>query len=311
MSAPTSLASPPAAVASRDLFGHPRGLTFLFTTEMWERFSYYGMRALLVLYMTKYLLLPGAADNVLGFAAMKRTLESLFGPLDAQPLASQIYGFYTGFVYLDAALRRPARRPRAGPAPHRHPRRRADGDRPFHDGVRGAAFCSRSSRSSSATAPSNPISRPRSADSTRPATRRRDRAYSIFYVGINLGAFFSPLVCGTLGEELGWHYGFAAAGFGMLIGLGIYLLPRRSLPPDELHKARAHKPTRNRSTPRNGARSSRCWSCSCRRPCSGRPTSSRATRSRCGPTHSPTARSIFCSGTARFRPPGFRRSIHS
>ncbi|MEA2988057.1 MAG: proton-dependent oligopeptide transporter, family, partial [Alphaproteobacteria bacterium] len=70
---------------------------------------------------------------------------------------------------------------------------------------------------------------------------RRDRAYSIFYVGINLGAFLAPLVCGTLGEEVGWHYGFGAAGVGMLIGLATYLyaLQSYSLPPDELHKAKA------------------------------------------------------------------------
>ncbi len=67
-----------------------------------------------------------------------------------------------------------------------------------------------------------------------PGDRRRDRAFSIFYVGINLGAFFSPLVCGTLGEMFGWHYGFAAAGVGMLIGLAIYLAGQGALPPDEL-----------------------------------------------------------------------------
>ncbi len=61
---------------------------------------------------------------------------------------------------------------------------------------------------------------------------RRDRAYSIFYVGINLGAFLSPLVCGTLGERVGWHYGFGAAGVGMLIGLAIYLYGQRYLPPE-------------------------------------------------------------------------------
>jgi POT family proton-dependent oligopeptide transporter len=65
-----------------------------------------------------------------------------------------------------------------------------------------------------------------------PGDRRRDRAFSIFYVGINLGAFLAPLVCGTLGEELGWHYGFAAAGVGMTIGLIIYLFAGPALPPD-------------------------------------------------------------------------------
>jgi POT family proton-dependent oligopeptide transporter len=72
-----------------------------------------------------------------------------------------------------------------------------------------------------------------------PGDRRRDRAYSIFYVGINLGALLAPLVCGTLGEELGWHYGFTAAGVGMMIALVIYLCAMRSLPPDELHKGKA------------------------------------------------------------------------
>ena len=66
---------------------------------MWERFSFYGMRALLVLYMTKYLLLAGHSNNVIGLAGVKRALEALFGPLDVQPLASQIYGFYTALVY--------------------------------------------------------------------------------------------------------------------------------------------------------------------------------------------------------------------
>src|ERR1700735_331910 len=89
---------------SADLFGHPRGLTFLFTTEMWERFSYYGMRALLVLYMTKYLLLPGHAENVVGLGAVRHGLEFVFGPLALQPLASQIYGFYHALLYFTPIL---------------------------------------------------------------------------------------------------------------------------------------------------------------------------------------------------------------
>src|SRR5215510_11236705 len=84
----------------RDLFGHPRGLTFLFATEMWERFSYYGMKALLVLYMVKHLLQPGNAENVIGLGALKQFYESIFGPLGVQPLSSHIYGLYTMLVYL-------------------------------------------------------------------------------------------------------------------------------------------------------------------------------------------------------------------
>jgi len=85
--------------ARGELFGHPRGLTFLFTTEMWERFSYYGMRSLLVLYMTKFLLLEDHFSNVIGLASLKNALEGVFGPLDVQPLSSQIWGLYTGLVY--------------------------------------------------------------------------------------------------------------------------------------------------------------------------------------------------------------------
>src|SRR5471032_2066055 len=83
----------------RTLFGHPRGLSYLFTTEMWERFSYYGMRALLVLYMIKYLFDAERVQHVLGFGALRHTLEFMFGPLDPQPLASLIYGSYTALVY--------------------------------------------------------------------------------------------------------------------------------------------------------------------------------------------------------------------
>src|SRR5262249_3317062 len=72
-----------------------------------------------------------------------------------------------------------------------------------------------------------------------PGDHRRDRAYSIFYVGINIGAFLAPLVCGTLGEELGWHYGFAAAGAGMTIALLIYLFAAPVLPPDEIRKTKS------------------------------------------------------------------------
>ena len=72
-----------------------------------------------------------------------------------------------------------------------------------------------------------------------PGDSRRDRAFLIFYVGINLGAFLAPLICGTLGEKAGWHYGFAAAGVGMMLGLAIYLFAAPTLPPDGLARSRA------------------------------------------------------------------------
>jgi len=90
----------PSEYNQKMLFGHPVALYTLFFAEMWERFSYYGMRALLVLYMIKYLLLPAQAGHVVGLDSFKSALEVVFGPLEPQPFASQIYGFYTGLVYL-------------------------------------------------------------------------------------------------------------------------------------------------------------------------------------------------------------------
>ena len=172
----------------------------------------------------------------LGWPAKPRS-KPVFGPLDVQPLVVADLRPLHGARLSDADFRRASRRPRARPAPHRRHRRRPHGDRPFHDGGRAACSCSRCSRSFSATARSSRIFPPRSAGFIAPGDRRRDRAYSIFYVGINVGAFLAPLVCGTLGEEAGWHYGFAAAGVGMLIGLAIYLYAMPLLPPDELQKA--------------------------------------------------------------------------
>jgi proton-dependent oligopeptide transporter, POT family len=222
----------------RDLFGHPRGLTFLFATEMWERFSYYGMKALLVLYMVKYLLLPGRADNVIGLATLRSALEWMFGPLNVQPFASHIYGFYTGLVYLTPLF--------GGII--------ADRLLGQHRTILLGAALMAIGHFMMAFEPlflfaltmlilGNGAFKPNMSAQVgglyAPGDRRRDRAYSIFYVGINLGAFLAPLVCGTLGEELGWHYGFTAAGVGMTIALVIYLCAMRSLPPDELHRAKA------------------------------------------------------------------------
>ncbi|HQR25341.1 MAG TPA: hypothetical protein PK163_11180 [Steroidobacteraceae bacterium] len=84
--------------------GHPKGLLYLAFTEAWERFSYYGMTALLVLYMVNQLLLPGHVEHVAGFAAFRSAIESVFGPLSTQALASQVFGLYSGFVYFTPML---------------------------------------------------------------------------------------------------------------------------------------------------------------------------------------------------------------
>jgi proton-dependent oligopeptide transporter, POT family len=221
-----------------ELFGHPRGLTFLFTTEMWERFSYYGMRSLLVLYMTKYLLLADHAGAVVGLDALKRALESAFGPLDVQPLSSQIWGLYTGLVYFtpifggllaDRVLGQ-RRTVVIGAVLMAIGHFMMAVEQLFLFALLALILGSGCFKPNISTQVGGLYA---------PGDERRDRAYSIFYVGINLGAFLAPLICGTLGEKAGWHYGFVAAGVGMLIGLSIYLYALPLLPPDELHKAMA------------------------------------------------------------------------
>lgn len=219
----------PAGQPNRDLFGHPRRLTFLFATEMWERFSYYGMRALLILYMVDYLLKPEHADKVLGLAGLKQALGALFGPLEIQPLASQIYGLYTGFVYLTPILggwladRLIGRTPTViiGAALMVAGHLMMASEQLFLFALCLLILGNGAFKANIAT---------QVGDLYSPDDLRRDRAYSIFYVGINVGAFFSPLVCGALGEKIGWHYGFASAGIGMAIGLVTYIagLPRAS-----------------------------------------------------------------------------------
>ena len=216
-----------------EFLGHPKGLAFLFATEMWERFSYYGMRALLVLYMVKYLLQPDRAETVLGLTAMQRMLEALFGPLDIQPLASQIYGLYTGLVYLTPIL--------GGLLADRVLGQRRTvivGAVLMAIGHFMMAFEALFLFALLTLILGNGAFKPNISTQVGglypPGDRRRDRAFSIFYVGINLGAFLAPLVCGTLGEEVGWHYGFAAAGVGMTLGLAIYLYALPTLPPDDL-----------------------------------------------------------------------------
>src|SRR5689334_6429750 len=236
-----------------DLFGHPRGLTFLFATEMWERFSYYGMRALLVLYMVKLLLLPGHAENVIGLATLRSWFESMTGPLGVQPFSSHIYGLYTGLVYLTPVF--------GGMLADRvlgQHRTIVVGAAMMAIGHFMMAFESLFLLALTILILGNGAFKPNMSAQVgglyARGDPRRDRAYSIFYVGINLGAFLAPLVCGTLGQELGWHYGFTAAGVGMTLALVIYLMAMPSLPPDELHQAVAQG-TYNKPLDRNEWRS--------------------------------------------------------
>jgi proton-dependent oligopeptide transporter, POT family len=228
---------------NRTLFGHPTGLTFLFATEMWERFSYYGMRALLVLYLAKYLLLQPRVEHVLFYHPVKHFYEALVGHvLTPQPLSSLIYGTYTGLIYATPWL--------GGWIADNYLGQR----KTTMIGIVLMAFGHFMMASEALLFPALTLlifggglfktnTSAQVGMLYKSGDPRRDRAYSVYYVGTNLGAFIAPLVAGTLGEEVGWHYGFGAAGVGMLIGLLIYIWGWKALPA-EGQKTRAAKTAR-------------------------------------------------------------------
>ena len=213
------MSATPAATPPRDWLGQPRGLSILFLTQMWETFSFYGMRALLVYYMTKQLLL-------------------------GQQQASLVYGVYTAMVYFTPIV--------GGVVSDRWlGRRRAViiGGSVMALGHFLMAFEPAFYFALAAIALGNGLflpNLPSQIDGLYAAQDpRRGSAYNVYYVGINVGGLLAPLVCGTLGELYGWHWGFGAAGIGMLAGLAIYVLGGRHLPPETV-RARAAPST---STP--------------------------------------------------------------
>jgi POT family proton-dependent oligopeptide transporter len=226
----------------KTILGHPSGLFVLFFTEMWERVSYYGMRALLVLYMVNYLIprVHSGASHVVGFMSLQHGLEAVFGPLAVQPLSSQIYGLYTAFVYFTPFF--------GGMLADRILGQRkcvviggvlmAIGqfllavESMFLPGLFFLILGNGCFKPNLAT----------QVGSLYPqGDPRRDRAFTIYYMGVNLGAFIAPLVCGTLGQVYGWSYGFASAGVGMVLGIIFYLWGQRYLAKDELTRAREAK----------------------------------------------------------------------
>jgi POT family proton-dependent oligopeptide transporter len=230
-------------LGGKQLFGHPVGLFALFFTEMWERFSYYGMRALLVLYMTEHLLAnPNTAGIVWGYPALEHFLFKIFGPQSVQQMSSQIYGLYTGFVYFTPFF--------GGMLADRL----LGQYRTVYIGAILMAIGHFLMASEHAFLIAlgflilgNGCFKPNISTQVGKlypeGDPRRDGAFTIFYMGINLGATLSPLVCGTLGQVVGWHWGFAAAGVGMLLGLLIYWLGSGLVPRDSpLRKADPETP---------------------------------------------------------------------
>src|SRR5580765_2330719 len=248
----TLKAMPGSAAASdtlqhldRAFLGHPKGLGYLAFTEAWERFSYYGMQTLLVLYMVKELLLPGHIERVWFFSAIQR----LYG-LKGQPLASAIFGTYTALVYLTPIL--------GGFLADRVLGKRrtvlagamtmALGHflMAFEQTFLFALLCLVAGCGMfKGNLASQVGALYKSEDS------RRADAFQIYYLAINAGVITTPLIVGTLGETVGWHWGFAAAGIGMLIGLSIYVAGQRYLPKEDLVRgsasARAQRPPLSRS----------------------------------------------------------------
>lgn len=191
--------------ASNDFFGHPRGLSTLFFTELWERFSYYGMRALLVLYMTAETI---GNNPGMGFSVGE---------------ATAIYGIYTFFVYVLSL-------PGGWVADNIWGQKKAV----FVGGCIIAAghfsmavpidtfFFIGLALIVIGTGLLKPNVSSMVGDIYPEGGARRDAGFSIFYMGINLGAILGPLLCGLLGEGYNWHYGFSLAGFGMVLGLISY-----------------------------------------------------------------------------------------
>ena len=212
------------------LLGHPKGLFYLAATEGWERFSFYGMTALVVLYMVNLLLLPGHVEHIAGFPAFRAAVESIVGPLSTQALASQIFGLYSGFVYFTPLL--------GGLIADRW------------IGQRNAVVIGALSMSAGHIAMTfdqsfllallllvigsgllkGNISAQVGALYPPEDEARRTRGFVIFSTGINIGAVVGPLLCGLLAQVYGWHYGFGIAAIFMLLGLATYLYGYRYLP---------------------------------------------------------------------------------
>ncbi|HEX6741611.1 MAG TPA: peptide MFS transporter [Sphingomicrobium sp.] len=223
------LAAGPAETVADSFLGHPKGLAYLAFTEAWERFSYYGMSALLPLYMVGQLLLPGHVDQVTGFATFRATIEGVFGPLSTQALASEIFGLYSAFVYFTPVF--------GGWLGDRIGQRNAvvAGGLSMTGGHLAMAFDQSfllalllliigsgllKGNISAQVGGLYPIE----------DEERRSKGFAIFSTGINFGSVVGPLLCGFLGERYGWHIGFGAAALFMLGGVLTYLSGYRYLP---------------------------------------------------------------------------------
>ena len=207
----------------RAFLGHPKGLGYLGFTEACERFSYYSMQTLLVLYMVNYLLVPGRMDHVVGLEWMQ---AHIYHGISGQPLASAIFGTYTSLVYgtpiiggiiADKWLGRNRTLIIGGVLMAIQPA--------FLLALLFLLLGVGAFKGNIAT---------QVGALYGPNDLRRAMAFQIFYIFINVSVIVAPLISGTLGQKVGWHYGFGCAGVVMVLGLFLYLSGRRYLAPEEL-----------------------------------------------------------------------------
>src|SRR3569833_1959883 len=214
----------------RAFLGHPRGLGYLGFTEGCERFSYYSMQTLLVLYMVNYLLVPGRMDKVVGLNWLQ---THVYHGISGQPLASAIFGTYTSLVYLTPIFGGIIADKWLG----RHRTLIVGGVLMaighFLMAIEPAFVFALLALLLGVGAFKGNIATQVGA-LYGPNDLRRAMAFQIFYIFINVSVIAAPLISGTLGQKVGWHYGFGCAGVVMVLGLMIYLYGRRYLAPEEL-----------------------------------------------------------------------------
>ena len=222
----------------RAFLGHPKGLGYLALVEGCERFSYYSMQTLLVLYMVNYLLVPEKIAKVIGLSWLQ---QNWYGGLEGQPLSSAIFGDYTSLVYLMPIF--------GGIAADRWLGRRAAlvaGGAIMALGHFLMAFESSFILALLALIVGVGLFKGNIASQVgelyRPGDLRRAMAFQIFYIAINVSVIVAPLISGTLGEKVGWHWGFGAAGVVMVAGLLLYLAASPWLPADNRPARGAARP---------------------------------------------------------------------
>lgn len=228
----------------RSFLGHPKGLGYLGFTEACERFSYYSMQTLLTLYMVNYLLVPGRMEKVFGLTWLQ---AHVYRGLEGQPLASAIFGTYTALVYFtpifggilaDRILGRNRTLLLGGVL-------MALGH--FLMAIESAFVFALLALLLGVGAFKGNIASQVGA-LYGPNDLRRAMAFQIFYIFINVSVIVAPLISGTLGQKVGWHYGFGCAGVVMVLGLFIYLSGRRWLAPEGRPAGRAERVEREKLT---------------------------------------------------------------